>query len=355
MKLAEVDELFLVIAQETEKIHNSLIEKQKKIKDQEESLKAINCYLKDINYQFSLTSESLTNMKSEFYEETYCINDAINNFTKNQLQTVLNLQEKTAKIANFFDRTETLEKHIRELSKEFNYNYLQQEKLKTFTGFEEDKYNLMLELEKIPPFDYLQFENQFRGSETLITSRQSYYLKYFEGCNNILDIGCGRGEFVELAKKNNISATGIDLEVNMQLHCKEKGLEIESGDIFPFLFKKEDGYYDGIFSSQVIEHLTFRQIQQIAFLFNKKTKSGSYIVIETINPQCNTAFKNFYIDLTHQKPLFPNVLKYLFQSYGLKYVHTIYSVPLDPNMPEKTMREEFSDKYMDYAIIVKKE
>ncbi|MFZ0913634.1 MAG: methionine biosynthesis protein MetW [Candidatus Korobacteraceae bacterium] len=102
-------------------------------------------------------------------------------------------------------------------------------------------------------FDYFAFEDLYRGEEADIRSRQQEYLEYFRGRENVVDIGCGRGEFLELLRDNNISARGVELGLDQYLLCKEKGLDVVQRDLFAFLESLSDESLGGLFSAQVIE------------------------------------------------------------------------------------------------------
>ena len=106
-----------------------------------------------------------------------------------------------------------------------------------------------------PEFDYAGFEERFRGSEEEIKERQRIYVPYFEGRNDVLDIGCGRGEFLELMRESGIQARGVDLDLDMILLCRDKGLDVSVDDAFAYLGALPDDSLGGIFAAQVIEHL----------------------------------------------------------------------------------------------------
>ena len=209
-------------------------------------------------------------------------------------------------------------------------------------------------LDELPEIDYLKFENKFRGTEQLIKDRQKPYLKYFEGYQKVLDIGCGRGEFMEIAKAQNIATQGIDIDRDMVEFCKGKGLDVIHGDIFPFLLEMEDNSLDGVFSSQVIEHIPFLRLQKLIYLLQKKVKKGRKIVLETVNPLCPLALQHFYMDLTHIKPIFPDILTFIGESYDLKKVDVVFRTPIKEDLEDFRTTDERSYDYGDYAIVFEK-
>jgi 2-polyprenyl-3-methyl-5-hydroxy-6-metoxy-1,4-benzoquinol methylase len=178
-------------------------------------------------------------------------------------------------------------------------------------------------------FDYFAFEERYRGDEADIRSRQKEYLKYFIGREDVIDIGCGRGEFLELMRDNNISAKGVELGTDQYLLCLEKGLDVVQQDLFSCLESLPDESLGGLFSAQVIEHLTAGDQLRFVTLAYQKTKPGSPVVFETINAQCVWAvMRNFFLDPTHVRPVHPETLKFAMESTKFKDVELRFSSPM---------------------------
>ena len=175
-------------------------------------------------------------------------------------------------------------------------------------------------MEKNPSNDtnYFLFEERFRGSREDIKQRQLSFLPYFEKCTSVLDVGCGRGEFLEILRDNNIAGTGIDLDADMITYCRSRQLNVEQSDAITYLENIEDKSIDGIFIDQVVEHLEPEYLFRLLALCYQKLKFGYYIVIETVNPQSFVSFVNFYIDLTHKRPLHPQTLQFLVSAAGFR-------------------------------------
>jgi len=218
-------------------------------------------------------------------------------------------------------------------------------------------------------FDYAWFQERFRGSEALIRDRQRAYLKHFLGRTAIMDVGCGRGEFLELLREHGVSGTGVETNNDAVLLCKEKGLEIIQGDIFEVLESRADSSLGGIFSSQVIEHLPVELQLRLLDLCYRKLKSGSPVLIETINPECVFALvRNFYLDPTHVRPVPPELLQFAMESKGFNNVELsssapvehkyVQDLPVSNQFPElQKIRDtvltmnQFLFGYQDYAIV----
>lgn len=187
-------------------------------------------------------------------------------------------------------------------------------------------------LEPLKDWHYAAFENRHRGNEEEVKKQQSRFLPYFQekGKGKILDLGCGRGEFLELCRDNGIETQGIDLNEQMVEICRDKGLDCQKGDILESLAERPDKTLGGIFSSQVIEHLSPAQLKKLIELAYFKLAPGGHIVLETINPASVFALVQIYfLDLTHQKPIHPQTLKFLLESSGFEDVEIKYSHPLE--------------------------
>ena len=176
--------------------------------------------------------------------------------------------------------------------------------------------------------NFFVFEEKFRGAREDIKERQLKFLEYSKGCKNVLDIGCGRGEFLEILKADEINAKGIDINEDMVGYCQSKGLNVEKADAIEYLENIEDKSLDSIFLDQVVEHLEPKYLIKLLELCYKKLKFGYYIVIETVNPLSLTSFANFYLDLSHKKPIHPETLKFLSESAGFREIEVKFFSPI---------------------------
>ena len=178
-------------------------------------------------------------------------------------------------------------------------------------------------------FDYFVFEEKYRGDEALVRSRQQEYLHYFRGRENVIDIGCGRGEFLELLRDNGITARGVELGNDQFLLCREKGLDVVHEDLFVFLESLPDGSIGGLFSAQVIEHLTASDQLRYVALAYRKSKPGSPVIFETINAECVFAImRSFFLDPTHVRPVHPETLKFAMESVSFRDVELKFMSPV---------------------------
>lgn len=178
-----------------------------------------------------------------------------------------------------------------------------------------------------PGLDYFLFENRFRGSESQIKENLSQYLPYFsEG--PVLDIGCGRGEFLELLEAKGLEALGVDIYPDFAAYCQSKGLKVTEADAVSYLEQMPDNALGGIFLAQVVEHLTQEYLMRLLALSHRKLKKGAWFVAETPNPaMLSTLSNSFYLDLSHERPIHPEAMRFLLEYCGFESVDIVYSKP----------------------------
>ena len=185
-------------------------------------------------------------------------------------------------------------------------------------------------LEPLRDWRYERFENRHRGSQEEIRLKQEGYLALFKPGGSILDLGCGRGEFLKLLDERGFRGRGVDLNAQMVALCRDKGLEAQRADILEALAGTPDGSLDGIFSSQVIEHVSAAHLERLVELAYAKLAPGGVVVLETINPASVFALVQIYfLDLSHRLPVHPLALRFLLESAGFDDVRVIYGSGLD--------------------------
>ena len=184
----------------------------------------------------------------------------------------------------------------------------------------------------LPQEAYLHFEDRHRGTREEIRLRQGMYLDLFRG-GPLLDVGCGRGEFLELCRDAGIEARGIDQDTGMVAACREASLDVEQAEALSSLHGLPDGSLGGVFCSQVIEHLPPDALIALVRLVHAKLRSGGVLICETPNPTCLTVFSGaVYVDLTHIKPIHPEAAVFIFEAVGFRDVEIRYVNPYPPDM-----------------------
>lgn len=195
-------------------------------------------------------------------------------------------------------------------------------------------------------FDYFLFESRFRGSCESIKEKQRSYLPYFDGAQGVvLDIGCGRGEFLELLSEQGIACKGVDLSEENVDFCTAKGLPVELTDAIAYLGYCEDNSLGGIFSAQVIEHMSMEVLLSLLHLAKQKLRPGAPLILETLNPKCLMIYaESMYADPSHTKPVYPDTLQFMAQAEGFSTTELLYMTPSDPkcNIPMIDQMDELN-------------
>ncbi len=184
---------------------------------------------------------------------------------------------------------------------------------------------------------YVELERRYRGTEEEIFERISIYLPHLKDRGEVLDLGCGRGEALELLREHGIAARGIDSSAEMVARCREKGLDVEKADLFGYLKSVEESSLGGVVSFHVIEHLPADSLDRLVRLAWRALKSSGVLILETPSPlSVVMAARNFWIDPTHQRPVHPASLEVTFREAGFEPVHRLdlHPFPDDQRLPE---------------------
>lgn len=169
--------------------------------------------------------------------------------------------------------------------------------------------------------DYWEFEQYLRGPEETVKKCMAKYLPYFANCQNVLDLGCGRGEFLELLKYKKINAVGVDSSSLAIQICRSKGLNVIHQDIITYLSQCEDEY-DGIILYGVVEHFDNNTLCNLLELASRTTRTGGIILISTLNPLSIMAQQHlFYADPTHVRLYSKEYLAYLINKLGFDIIN----------------------------------
>jgi len=145
-----------------------------------------------------------------------------------------------------------------------------------------------------------------------------FYLPYFAQCRRVLDVGCGNGQLVELLSASGIDALGIDLDTRMVESCREKGLHVIQADLFNYLPQQRE-QFDGIFSSNVIEHFAIKDALQFLQLAFDALRPGGVLLVATPNPESLIVhLHEFWRDATHVRLYSRSLLEFLFSWAGFQ-------------------------------------
>jgi O-antigen chain-terminating methyltransferase len=169
---------------------------------------------------------------------------------------------------------------------------------------------------------YVEFEGMFRGTREDIQNRLKVYLPYVapmsgDGSARVVDIGCGRGEWLELLSQQGIKALGIDLNSDMVETCRERGLQAECGDAVAWLRAQPEGSLAAVTGFHIIEHLPFETLIALFDAALHALRPDGFVIFETPNPEnVSVGSCNFYYDPTHRHPLVPVVIDFMARQRG---------------------------------------
>jgi O-antigen chain-terminating methyltransferase len=147
----------------------------------------------------------------------------------------------------------------------------------------------------------------------------------------VADLGCGRGEFLELLREAGIEAMGVESNAQAAAHCRERGLAVHQSDLLSFLAARPDASLGGVFAAQVAEHLPPRVLLSLLRETHRVLRREGLLLLETVNPRSVTGFLEVYNrDLTHERPLHPETLSFLAAAAGFSDVRVEMRSPVEP-------------------------
>jgi SAM-dependent methyltransferase len=207
---------------------------------------------------------------------------------------------------------------------------------------------------------YLAFENQFRGTPEDIKERISFYLPYIEGVHAgtreapVLDLGCGRGEWLALLKEKGYEARGVDSNRAMVQLCKAQLLDVMEDDLVEYLRAQKTGAFGAVTGFHIVEHLPLPALVELFDQSLRVLMPGGVAIFETPNPEnLIVGACNFYIDPTHTKPIPPVLLKFVAEQRGfvdtkiikihkIKEPHYIGQTSIDEVLYLLSMEQDYS-------------
>jgi O-antigen chain-terminating methyltransferase len=217
-------------------------------------------------------------------------------------------------------------------------------------------------LEKKDEF-YKCFEDRYRGNQETIKERLEVYLPYIIPLNPdkglAVDLGCGRGEWLELLKANGFNGVGVDLDKNMLQAADERGLHTYESDALSYLKSLEDESCIVISGFHIVEHLPFDTLLELVYEAFRVLTPGGILILETPNVEnIITATSNFYIDPTHIRPVPNKLLKFIAEYMGF-YNTVILRLQSDlkdnVDQTDISMSNIFFSVSQDYGLIARKE
>jgi SAM-dependent methyltransferase len=205
---------------------------------------------------------------------------------------------------------------------------------------------------------YAALEDRFRGTREDVKERFSVYLQFVKGnVGPVLDVGCGRGEWLELLHENGIKASGVDTNRVLIEQCRERSLEVVEEDALVYLRSLPDQSLGAVTGFHIIEHVSLDQLLSLIDEVMRVLIPGGVAIFETPNPDNVLVGSNyFYFDPTHRHPLPSQLMHFLFETRGFQHIEVINLHPWDSARVKggAELAERFNDYFfgpMDYAIL----
>lgn len=211
---------------------------------------------------------------------------------------------------------------------------------------------------------YADFEAAFRGGRAEILQRLAVYLDFVVPLAQIspsrkaLDLGCGRGEWLELLGQTGYAAHGVDLDAGMLQDCFALGLSAEQGDAIAYLKTQPDSSVAIVSGFHIAEHLPFAVLQELVAEALRVLEPAGLLILETPNPEnIRVGSMTFHMDPTHNKPLPPGLLSFLARHYGFARVQVLrlQEAPALRNAPVASLAQVFTGVSPDYAVVAQKQ
>jgi len=212
---------------------------------------------------------------------------------------------------------------------------------------------------------YRAFEDRYRGSRELIKSRLTKYMPFVQPLATLypgektFDLGCGRGEWLELMGESGFMPLGADLDAEMLEACRERDLPVLQTDAIEHLTTLESDSHALISAFHVVEHVSFDQLRRLVGEALRVLKPGGLLILETPNPEnIAVATSNFYLDPSHQKPIPPLLLSFVVEHAGFDRAKVV-RLQEAPELEDAAAPVGFLDVLRgaspDYAIVAQKD
>jgi len=213
---------------------------------------------------------------------------------------------------------------------------------------------------------YVSFEDRFRGSRAEIKRRLEVYLPLIKSSRAgstkrpVLDLGCGRGEWLELLNEHTFVCGGVDANTAMRAQCVERGLEVAHADVLDYLRDVPDASFGAVTGFHIIEHLPLEYLLELISQIHRVLTPAGIAIFES--PNCKNLIVgacNFYIDPTHRSPVFPETAELMLASQGfekirIEYFSPMSSVAFEAATPELATIKDLLYGPQDFGIIAYK-
>jgi O-antigen chain-terminating methyltransferase len=173
----------------------------------------------------------------------------------------------------------------------------------------------------------------------------------------VLDVGCGRGEWLELLKDNDLAAKGVDLNATMQAQCVERGLDVAHADVLDYLRTLPDGQLGALTGFHIIEHLPLETLLDLVSQTYRVLRPGGVVIFES--PNCKNLVVGactFYLDPTHRNPVVPETAEFILESHGfvkseINYLWPIKGSPFKSKSAESKLLNAYFFGPQDFSVV----
>ena len=342
----EVNFVLIQALRESVKLNRQVIEQisdlNRQISDSNRQIPDLNRQIPDLNRQVS----DLNRQVSDLNRQLVTVNNYIQDIDKRTLTNDVYI--KNDLIQQKYLTTMFLEEARKRLPEPFTPSQLQ---------------NLTKEEKHALDSFYVAFEDRFRGDRKSIYERLKVYIPVLEAADvdyetQILDVGCGRGEWLELLCSCGYKAKGIDINRVMLEQCRARGFEVTESDVVQYLRSLPDNSLGAVTGFHIIEHLSFDDLMKLFRETSRVLKQGGIAIFETPNPHnLLSGGINFYVDPTHRNPLPSELTNFLLEYIGFSSVETIYLHPFDDDTKLEgtdVIIQRFNEYFytsQDYAVV----
>jgi O-antigen chain-terminating methyltransferase len=209
---------------------------------------------------------------------------------------------------------------------------------------------------------YRAFEDRYRGARDLIRQRLAVYRPFLRPLAGpqaaALDLGCGRGEWLELLAECGLQGRGVDLDEGMLAACRERGLQVQRGDALAALRALPDASLALVSAFHLVEHLPIALVQELIAEAHRVLRPGGLLILETPNPEnLSVGAASFYLDPSHERPLPPPLLDFAVD-YGGFARHRVLRLQEDPALHQPATRlgliTVLEGVSPDYAVVAQR-
>ncbi|WP_274427850.1 class I SAM-dependent methyltransferase [Desulfosarcina sp. BuS5] len=361
------------ITEISEKLTDTQTDFTKKITAVSEEIATTNASL---SKEITEVAEKITSTKAALSNDIHEVSESLTttkaDLTNTQTDFTAGLElmsdDLHSKIASKADKTElklylqtvSYAKEYMKISQQNMQNLIDEAKKRLPDEIFNEKELLLLtdeEKHKLDPF-YVEFEDRFRGTREDIKKRVEVYLPYLEALPfkkeeiRALDLGCGRGEWLELLGEHGYKAQGIDINRIMVAKSKELGLNVQQADVREYLTSLEEESLSVVTGFHIIEHLPFQILMKMYDEVLRVLKPEGMVIFETPNPEnVLVGACNFYTDPTHINPIPPKTTEFLLSKIGFNKIKLErVNKPEDTHYEDPNLNHLFASS-MDYSVI----